>query len=284
MFDIETLEKYDPTGMHKVYDRWPEIARQAYESDLEPARFEGIDHIVFSGMGGSGAIGDLFVSILSKTNIHANVVKGYLLPKTVDKNTLVVVISVSGNTTEALTVLDSAQKMGCHLIAFSCGGQMEEFCKIKKITFRKIELIHSPRASFLKFTYSIMHVLNSIFPIKKDEILLSLTELEKIKNKISSHNLSDSNPAIDLANWISDIPLIYYPHGLQASSLRFKSSMQENAKTHAIIEDVIEASHNGIVAWERPSSIQPILLRGMDDYIAISRTSSSSDAILSISC
>jgi len=30
-------------------------------------------------MGGSGAIGDVFSSILSKTNIHVNVVKGYLL-------------------------------------------------------------------------------------------------------------------------------------------------------------------------------------------------------------
>ena len=32
-----------------------------------------------------------------------------------------------------------------------------------------------------------------------------------------------------------------------------------------MIEDVVEASHNGIVAWEKPSIIQPILLRGYDD-------------------
>ena len=29
----------------------------------------------------------------------------------------------------------------------------------------------------------------------------------------------------------------------------------------------MEASHNGIVAWEKSSIIQPILLRGNDDYI-----------------
>ena len=70
-----------------------------------------------------------------------------------------------------------------------------------------------------------------------------------------------------MANFISGIPLVYYPYGLQSSATRFKSSIQENAKSHVIIEDVVEASHNGIVAWEKPSIVQPILLRGYDDYI-----------------
>ena len=43
--------------------------------------------------------------------------------------------------------------------------------------------------------------------------------------------------------------------------------MQENAKNHAIVEDVIESSHNGIVAWERRSAIKPILVRGDEDYV-----------------
>ena len=34
-----------------------------------------------------------------------------------------------------------------------------------------------------------------------------------------------------------------------------------------MVEDVIEACHNGIVAWERKSNIQPILLQGQDDNI-----------------
>jgi len=110
------LEKYDPNGMHNVYDRWAHIAKDAYDSDLEPVDFKDIDHVVFSGMGGSGTIGDLFSSILSKTNVHTTVVKGYELPKTVDKNTLVVVTSVSGNTIETLTTLESANKKNCKII------------------------------------------------------------------------------------------------------------------------------------------------------------------------
>ena len=267
MLDYSQIEKYDPSGMHKIYDQWPQIAQDAYESNLEPVDFNNIDHIVFAGMGGSGTIGDLFASILSKTNIHVSLVKGYLLPKTVDKNTLIVTTSVSGNTIETLTVLDSAKKLDCNIVAFSSGGKMEEYCSKNKINFQKIDLIHSPRSSFLKFSFSILNILNSILPMEKNHVVETINELTKLRNNINSKNLSDSNPALGLANFISGIPLIYYPYGLQSSAIRFKSSMQENAKTHAIIEDVVEASHNGIVAWEKPSIIQPILLRGYDDYI-----------------
>jgi len=88
LLDISILDKYDTQGMYKVYDMWPQIAKESYESDLAPVDFKHINHIVFSGMGGSGALGDIFSSILSKTDIHVIVVKGYHLPKTVDSNTL----------------------------------------------------------------------------------------------------------------------------------------------------------------------------------------------------
>ena len=265
--DISTIEKYDTQKMYKIYDEWPKIAREAFELEQGSIEFQNIDHVVFAGMGGSGAIGDLFSSILSKSNIHVSQVKGYVLPNTVDKNTLVVATSVSGNTIETLTILDSAKKIDCNIIAFSSGGKIEQFCKNNQIIFQKIPLFHSPRTSLINFTYTILKILNPILPIQKKDIIESLDELNAIKKQIDSNNLSDSNPAINLARWISGIPIIYYPHGLQSTATRFKSSLQENAKNHAIIEDIIETCHNGIVSWEKPSIVQPILLQGKDDYI-----------------
>ncbi len=253
--------------MHAVYDRWPKIAKESYESDLKPVDFKDIDHIVFAGMGGSGTIGDLFSAILSKSDIHVNVVKGYLLPKTVDENTLVITISISGNTAETMTILESAQKSNCKKIAFSSGGNMESYSEKNGIEYRKIPELHSPRTSFSGYVYSILKVLNSVIPIQKNDILESLEQLEITSQKINSNNLTETNPSLELAEWISSIPLIYYPFGLQAAAIRFKNSMQENAKSHVITEDVIEACHNGIVSWERPSNVQPILLQGADDYI-----------------
>ena len=267
MFSNDILEKHDPSGMHAIYDRWAHIARDAYNSDLDSVDFNDIDHVVFSGMGGSGTVGDLFSSVLSKTNIHTTVVKGYELPNTIDKNTLVVATSVSGNTIETITTLESANKKNCKVIAFSSGGMIESFCTKNNIEFRKLPQIHSPRASFPSYVYSILKTLNSIIPITKQDIINSLEQLEHTYEEISSTNLDDSNPSVNLANWITGTPVIYYPHGLETVAIRFKNSLQENAKTHAISENVVESSHNGIVSWERPSSMVPIMIEGKDDHI-----------------
>jgi len=90
--------------------------------------------------------------------------------------------------------------------------------------------------------------------------------LNQTKNKINSKNLNMKNEALNLAEWIDKIPIIYYPWGLQSAAIRFKNSMQENAKKHVLFEDIIEASHNGIVSWEIPSMVQPILMQGKDDH------------------
>ena len=167
LFNAAIMNIYDTQGMYKIYDKWPEIAKDAYNQNLDQIDFSNIDHIVFAGMGGSGAIGDIFSSILSKENIHVCVTKGYLLPKTVDANTLVITISVSGDTVETLTILDSAKKLGCKIIAFTSGGKIEEYCNKNKIKFKKIPQMHSPRTSIVKYLYSMLKVLDPILHIKK---------------------------------------------------------------------------------------------------------------------
>ena len=260
------LKKYDTQKMYEVYDKWPQIARESFESNQDSVDFNGVDHIVFAGMGGSGAIGDMFASILSKTKIHVNIVKGYHLPQTVDSDTLVVAISVSGNTAETLSVLESAHKLGSKIIAFSSGGKMQEYCTKNKIEHRIIPQYHSPRASFTSFLFTILKVLYSTLEIKQYDILESITELENLSKKISSLDLSDKNLALNLAECLNGIPVIYYPFGLQSAAIRFKNSLQENAKIHVIAEDVIEVCHNGIVSWEKSSDVKPILIQGTDDY------------------
>jgi len=265
ILDISTLKKYDSQKMYKIYDKWPQIAKESFESEQECEDFENVNHIVFAGMGGSGAIGDIFASILSMTKIHVNVVKGYLLPHTVDSNTLVVIVSVSGNTAETLAVLESANKLGSKIIAFSSGGKIKEYCIKNNIKHRIVTMFHSPRATFPSYLYSMLKVLHQTLKIKQNDILESIFELEILERKINSSNLTDSNPSLNLAKEIIFNTIIYYPFGLQSAAIRFKNSLQENAKMHTSSEDVIEACHNGIVSWEKKSNMLPILIRGIND-------------------
>ncbi len=253
--------------MYKVYDKWPEIARKSFELEHNSVNFDNVNHIVIAGMGGSGAIGDMFASILSKSKIHVNVVKGYTLPQTVDTNTLVITVSVSGDTSETLSVLESAHHLGCRIIAFSSGGKMQEYCKMNKIEHRFVPRYHSQRASFTSYLYTILKVLYSTFDIKEDDIFESIIELERTSKKINSSNLTDENTALKLSQCITGIPVIYYPIGLQSAAIRFKNSLQENSKIHAMVENIVETCHNGIVSWEKRSDVQPILIQGADDFI-----------------
>jgi glucose/mannose-6-phosphate isomerase len=267
MISLKDIQKIDTEKMYDSYEKWPQLARKSYENKNEILDLKNIDHFVFAGMGGSGALGDVFNSIMSKTNIHISVVKGYNLPKTVDVNTLVITSSVSGNTTETLSILRQVKKTMAKSISFSANGKMDKYCQQNDLEYRYVEKNHSPRASFSSFLYTMLKVLEPMLPIKNNEIIESIKKLEITKKENSIENLTKQNPSLNLAEWIQGIPLIYYPLGLNAAAVRFRNALQENSKTHVIIEDVIESSHNGIVAWEKPSKVQPILLRGQDDSI-----------------
>ena len=265
--NLEDLKKTDSKEMYKTYDEWPEIAKNSFNKKFEKLDIKNIDHVVFAGMGGSGSIGDTISAILSKKDIHVSNVKGYLLPKTVDSNSLVIATSVSGNTDETLEVLKTVKETDARTIGFSSGGLMEKYCKNNDIFFQKISMIHSPRASFTRFLYSILNILDSILPLKSKDIIESITSLEKLKGNIFSGNLTEQNKALELAEFTRDIVTIYYPAGLQASAIRYKNCLQENSKMHAMTEDIIESSHNGIVSWERDNNVKPVLIQGRDDHI-----------------
>ncbi len=270
MLSKAELDRIDSKRMYATYDDWPFIARQAYESDgLETQEYDReIKHIIFAGMGGSGAIGDLFSAVLSKTGTHVTVTKGYELPKTADADSLVVTTSVSGDTAETLAVLDAARQSDCNVLAFSSGGMMEEFCSKNGLAHVRIAQTHSPRASFAGFTFSMLKVLGDILPLGHGDVAEAIARLEETVTRISSANLDGSdNTALRIAERLGHMPVIYYPFGLQAAAIRLKNGLQENAKTHAIVEDVVETCHNGIVAWERPSpAVSPVIITGSDDH------------------
>ena len=264
--ELRDLEKVDTSNMFREYDRWPELAIESFEKKFEKFDTKDIDHIVVAGMGGSGSIGDTISSILSKKDIHVSNVKGYLLPKTVDSKTLIIATSVSGNTSEVLSILNNAKKTNAKIVGFSSGGKLESFCKNNDIFFQNIPMVHSPRVSYTSFLYSILNVLEQILPINQNDIHESISSLRNTRKNIFSQNLNIDNKSLELANFIKNIVCIFYPAGLQAPAIRFKNSLQENTKIFAMTEDVIESCHNGIVSWNKKSEVTPILLQGKDDY------------------
>ena len=85
----------------------------------------------------------------------------------------------------------------------------------------------------------------------------------KSKTEINSSNLNEKNYALNLAEWISNVPLMYYPSGLQSAAVRFKNSMQENAKTHTIIENVVEDLIMGLLHGKNLQKYNQYYFKGL---------------------
>jgi len=251
--------------MIDVYRSWPEHAEESYNSsDKVDIKF---NDILVSGMGGSGIIANILYGL---TDHEIFVAKGYFLPKKIAKDTLVICNSASGNTIETLTLLKTAHKAGCKIIAFSSGGKIEQYCKNNKIAFNKYKMLNSPRTSLVFSLYTILGSLSKSLGLPEKQVTESISNLKKTRDVIFSTD-KENNPSVNLAQFMSKTPICYYSPLLLPAALRFKNDIQENCKKHAMIEEIAEACHNSINAWERPSNISPILFRKDDDHTLIKK-------------
>ncbi|HSP86968.1 MAG TPA: hypothetical protein VLN45_02455 [Ignavibacteriaceae bacterium] len=109
----ELVQKYDPSNQFEVLKNTYKQIEFAWnnEIDLSSIKKKGIESVVVTGLGGSAMSGDLFVNFFKEElDIPFFVNRSYTLPKFVNKNTLLVVSSYSGNTEETISVFTSALK------------------------------------------------------------------------------------------------------------------------------------------------------------------------------
>ena len=107
------MSEFDKSDMYKVLREFPSMVKSAmYLGDDITTPKELINNIIVCGMGGSGFTGDLLKVYLSDTSHVIEVIKGYTLPKYVNRKSLVFAISYSGNTEETISAYRSAIRRG----------------------------------------------------------------------------------------------------------------------------------------------------------------------------
>ena len=127
---------------------------------------------------------------------------------------------------------------------------IKQYAIKNEINHQEIKMEHSPRASFPRYIFSMLKILELVIPVKKSDVSDAISKMKITQENIASNNLNENNTALNLAKWITGMPILYYPWGLESAAIRFKNSLQENSKLHVAAEDVIEACHNGIISWE----------------------------------
>ncbi len=275
---IEAIKKIDSENSLQNIQELPDQCERCWadwKSIPLPARFIQAKKIVIAGMGGSalgvGIAADLATHAKSKVPI--TVWRDYGVPEWLDKDTLFIASSYSGNTEETLSSLHQAALRTDRLITISAGGKVETLSRKYKSVHYKINYGAMPRLA-LGFSFtSIISIFNQLdlVEVSDDDFREAIILLRGLQKKIDVNMATGYNNAKLLAEKIEGkIPIIFGSGILQEVARRWKGLINENAKTASYFEILPELNHNSLVGLEFPKDLRDkifvILLQSKFDH------------------
>lgn len=234
-----------------------------------------VNKVIFAGMGGSAIAGDLAKDWLdTDTRIPLESVRGYHLPAYADNNTLVFLISYSGNTEETLSCMLDALKKGCIIISISSNGALTRVSRILGLPVIGLPKMAAARVSFPYLFAPIPYVLAKLNILHYETVDRNMTQatsmVQTLAKEYSIETPHDKNLAKKAAIQIFGTVPVIYAHGPYRSvGLRFKTQVNENCKLPARSDFFPELNHNEIMGWEASPRILKhytlALLRSTDE-------------------
>jgi glucose/mannose-6-phosphate isomerase len=225
-----------------------------------------ITNVLICGLGGSGIGGSIVADIVSgQILVPISYSKDYSIPNYVDKNTLVIGSSYSGNTEETLEALDECLKRKAEVAIITSGGKLISIAKKNNLNHIVIPGGNPPRAMFAYSFTQLFFILKHYKIINNDFInnfIKGINLLDKEKENIKQQ-------AKDLAKKIfKKTPVIYVANGGEGVAIRFRQQLNENSKVLCWHHVVPEMNHNELLGWRtNTENLAVIYLRNKSDYI-----------------
>jgi glucose/mannose-6-phosphate isomerase len=250
----------DSLGMLDALRGWPEQLAAAHEAAarIDAAalpRADDFDNIVVMGMGGSGIVGDVLVSVGTATlPVPIVVLKQYRTPAFVGPRTLAFAVSYSGDTEETVEMARGALAAGATLVVLACGGELGRLADERGALHLPCPTgIVMPRAALGAMVAPLFVTLfrMGLLPEAHAGLVKAQQQLARRRDQCRPEVEGAANPARELARRIGrTIPLIYGAGGLGAvAAMRWKCSVNENAKAPAFWNQYPELDHNEICGW-----------------------------------
>jgi glucose/mannose-6-phosphate isomerase len=246
------IEIFDTENQFQVLiDSFKQV-KYAWSNNIEidsgsPSDF---NNIVISGLGGSAISADLLnCFLIDELQLPLFVNRDYSLPNFVNKKSLVIISSYSGNTEETISCFKEAVEIGCKIIAVSTGGWIDEFAKENNVASIKLQEGFQPRFALGASFFSLLKIFQTLELIpNQDKYVNEIAALWKQKGIEYS---KDKNNALSYAEeLIGFIPLIYSSDKFEAVGYRLKCQFNENSKLHSFNNIIPELNHNEIIGWE----------------------------------
>lgn len=261
--DIEALQQLDTENMLTHLDGLPEQFESAWQHAHTlalPDSFKNVQHIVVTGVGDSVIGGDLLASaLMDKIAIPISIIRGYQLPKWVNSDqTLVIIMSFSGDEEEALYIAEQATQCNVKILAITTGGHLAQYLADH----------HSPTWLFPQEAPHSREAIAWFFGLllglaSRAEWVTSLeddvyTTIEYLKSQRQHYQMSTTtaiNPAKRQAGqFIGRLPIFIGGGIFEPIARRWKSQFNQNAKVLTMADTMPEIKHNMVVGIEFPEA------------------------------
>ncbi len=262
---LKNIKKYDQSDMALILEAFAAQCREALaiaDKTVIPAAYKKKEfrNIVFCGMGGSAIGADLIKDILRvELKIPMLVCRQYTLPAFINKASLVIISSYSGNTEETLSCFREALKRKSAVVVIASGGKLERLSKEHKLPFLKIHGDYPPRCA-LGFSFfcglEILGRLKLVRNMSKD-----ISETTKILDDLGVLMVpavkTGHNEPKKIARMLANKFIVIYSSSefSEAISMRFREQLAENSKTFSSVNFIPELNHNEIEGWNKPASM-----------------------------
>ncbi len=261
--DPAALAGYDQAGMFghiaampaQILDGW-----QRTRSLTLPDSFRSLSSVALLGMGGSAIGGDLVRGIYSdRLTVPLAVIRDYELPAWVGPQTLVIASSYSGATEETVSSLSAALTRRCPVAVITTGGPIGEVGRKAGLPMLTFPGGGQPRAAV---GYAVMLLAGlleraGMLALDEAEVRGAHAAGQVTVTRCGPDIPTDENPAKQLAWALVDrLPVIEASGFLSVVARRWKTQLNENAKSTAVFEELPEATHNAVVGYPHPESIR----------------------------
>jgi len=261
--DLEMFRRVDADNLIELINGLPEQLAEAWALgqtlDL-PAALGKVERIAICGMGGSAISGEMLSALIEDTcAAPIVVVRDYTLPAWASgPTTLVVALSHSGGTEETLSAAQQAVERKTRLLAITTGGDLAPLVEAAGGTVWKYQFAGMPRAA-LGWIYGLLMAAFSRMGLAPDlaaAVAESVERMQRTRDQFMPETIAAHNPPKRYAGQLVDcIPVIWGAGLLAPVARRWKTQMNENAKSSAFFELLPELDHNTVVGINSPPEL-----------------------------
>ena len=252
----ETYLELDPSDMRSRLRNLPGQCRQAWQQarDTELAGLKRrYDKVVVSGMGGSAIAGDLAADLASlQGTAPIVVVRSLQLPFALDRSTLFISCSHSGNTGETLSLFRAAKSSPASVMAITGGGRLAAEANESNIPLVPVDAPGEPRSAVGYNLVLLLGILDRLkmFSISEEKVLATAANLNDQIAVLAEDVPEIKNPAKQLAAQLVGRNLLVFGGGIfSGAARRWKAQLNENAKAWAFYENIPECLHNSVESF-----------------------------------